>query len=136
MERYQSAKIVQQGGMLPKEKCQKESACDFGHPSECLHQKKTKVDVNRGIRVYSSTQAKLVMTKVVMPLLPSKRTWKDGQGDTFSTRSILKKIGWPSSKKQFIVRCCRNAGKRDTFFKTKLLQKPSSGQESAMKKES
>ena len=34
---------------------------------------------------------------------------QDGQRDTFSARSIWKKIGWPPTKKQFRVRYCRNA---------------------------
>ena len=32
-----------------------------------------------------------------------------GQRDTFSVRSILRKIGWPTTKKQFTVRYCRKA---------------------------
>ena len=34
---------------------------------------------------------------------------KGGLRDTFSAQSILKKIGWPSSKEHLRVRYCRNA---------------------------
>ena len=48
----------------------------------------------------------------------------DGQGDTFSVRSILKKIGWPPTKEQFRVRYCRN---EERHFRTRERKGPSLG---------
>ena len=99
----------------------KESVCDYGHTPECSHYKSKSGCTWSKASENKSGDAVVAFKKETKEL---NCVLKDCQGDAFSARSILKKIGWPPTKQQFRVRCRRNA---ERHFRTRETKEPSLG---------
>ena len=95
--------------------------CDYGHTPECSHYKSKSGCTWSKASEDKSGNAVVAFKKETKEL---NCVLKDCQGDAFSARSILKKIGWPPTRQQFRVRCRRNA---ERHFRTRETKEPSLG---------